>query len=69
VGAIEEGEQAYHITPEKCIGCGLCISTCPVEAISLVRKEKEKIVPPPITENAWFDERGTLRGVDFSKYK
>ena len=69
VAAIEEGEQAYRITPEKCIGCGLCISTCPVEAISLVRKEKEKIVPPPITENAWFDERGTLRGVDFSRYK
>ena len=69
VAAIEEGDQAYRITPEKCIGCGLCISTCPVEAISLVRKQPDKIVPPPITEEAWFDERGKLRGVDFTPYK
>jgi ferredoxin len=69
VGAIEEGDDAYRIIPEKCIGCGLCISTCPVEAISLARKVAEKIVPPPITEDAWFDERGRLRGVDFSDYK
>jgi len=68
VGAIEEGEQAYRVIPEKCIGCGLCISTCPVEAISLIHKDKEKIVPPPITEDAWFNERGRLRGVDFSDY-
>jgi NAD-dependent dihydropyrimidine dehydrogenase PreA subunit len=68
VGAIEEGEQAYRVIVEKCIGCGLCISTCPVEAISLIHKDKEKIVPPPITEDAWFNERGRLRGVDFSDY-
>jgi electron transport complex protein RnfB len=69
VGAIEEGEQAYRIIPEKCIGCGLCISTCPVEAITLVHKDREKNVSPPITEDAWFDERGRLRGVDFRDYK
>jgi NAD-dependent dihydropyrimidine dehydrogenase PreA subunit len=69
VAAISEGDDAYWVTPEKCIGCGLCISTCPVDAISLVKKEQEKIVPPPVTEDAWFEERGRLRGVDFSKYK
>ncbi len=67
VGAIHEVGDAYRITPEKCIGCGLCISTCPVEAISLVRKEKP--AEPPITEDAWFDERGRARGVDFSAHK
>ena len=67
VRAIDEGVDAYSITPEKCIGCGLCISTCPVAAISLVRKDR--IVEPPVTEDAWFDERGKQRGVDFSAYK
>jgi hypothetical protein len=38
-----------------------------VEAISLVRKEKP--AEPPITEDAWFDERGRARGVDFSAHK
>lgn len=66
VGAIAEVEQSYEIIPEKCIGCGLCLSACPAEAISLVRKDS---APPPITEEAWFDERGKLRGVDFNKYK
>lgn len=69
VKAIEEGEDACRIIPERCIGCGLCISACPAEAIRLVHKKLENTEPPPITEEAWFDERGRQRGTDFSKYK
>ncbi len=69
VGAIEENNDVYRIVQDKCIGCGLCISTCPAEAIRLVHKEKENLVEPPITEDAWFEERGRRRGVDFSDYK
>jgi Na+-translocating ferredoxin:NAD+ oxidoreductase subunit B len=69
VKAIEEGEEAYRIDPERCIGCGLCIRTCSGEAITLVHRDREKIVPPPISEEVWFEERGRARGVDFSKYK
>jgi len=69
VRAIEEGEEAYRIIPEKCIGCGLCIRSCSGEAIRLVHKDHNKIVSPPINENAWFEERGRARGVDFSAYK
>jgi electron transport complex protein RnfB len=69
VDAIEEGEDAYEIIKDKCIGCGLCISTCPNEAIQLVRKEPEELLHPPRDEMAWFEERGRLRGVDFSSYK
>jgi NAD-dependent dihydropyrimidine dehydrogenase PreA subunit len=69
VGAIEEGEDAYRIIRDRCIGCGLCISTCPAEAVRLIHKDPEKRMPPPITEEAWFDERGRERGVDFSAYK
>jgi NAD-dependent dihydropyrimidine dehydrogenase PreA subunit len=69
VNAIEEENDVYRVTPEQCIGCGLCISTCPVQAIGLVRKDAERIVAPPCTEDAWFDERGRFRGVDFSEFK
>jgi Fe-S-cluster-containing hydrogenase component 2 len=33
VAAVDEG---------KCIGCGLCISTCPTEGISLARRTAEE---------------------------
>lgn len=69
VNAIEEGDDAYEVIPEKCIGCGLCITTCPVEAIRLVRKSDKDIVTPPADEMAWYKERARLRGVDISKYE
>jgi electron transport complex protein RnfB len=68
VGAVEETENEFRIIREKCIGCGLCISKCPQEAIRLVHKE-EADRTPPVTENAWFEERGKKRGVDYSPYK
>jgi len=69
VNAIEEGEDAYEVITEKCIGCGLCASTCPAEAITLVKHEKEKWVPPVRDENAWLEERARQRGVDFRDYQ
>ncbi|MBU0999644.1 4Fe-4S binding protein, partial [Patescibacteria group bacterium] len=64
VGAIEEGEDAYRIIRDRCIGCGLCITTCPAEAVRLLHKDQDQLVPPPLTEEAWFEERGRKRGVD-----
>ncbi len=69
VNAIKEGDNAYEVIRDRCIGCGLCVSTCPTEAIKLTRKPSDQITPPVDDENAWFEERGNKRGVDFSKYK
>ena len=69
VGAIENDDGSYRIVPERCIGCGLCIRTCPTDAVSLVHKSMENVSAPPVTENDWFEERGRIRGVDFSAYK
>lgn len=69
VNAIEENDGAFHVIRERCIGCGLCISTCPVEAIALVRKKAGELVSPPKDEKEWFRERGRLRGVNFSEYE
>lgn len=69
VHAIEEGADANEVIKEKCIGCGLCVSTCPSEAIQLIRKQPEEIVLPPKNEMEWYEMRGNSRGVDFSQYK
>jgi electron transport complex protein RnfB len=69
IKAIEEGDDAYRVIKERCIGCGLCVTTCPTEAIKLVRKPDEEIKHPPKDEMGWFEERARQRGVDISQYK
>ena len=69
VNAIEESDDTYNIIMKKCIGCGLCISTCPEEAIELIRKPEDQIRMPAKNDDFWFEERGRQRGVDFSMYK
>ena len=69
VKAIREFDGAYQVVKERCIGCGLCVPTCPSEAIKLLRKQAEEMTPPPIDEMAWNEERARRRGVDFSRYK
>ncbi|MBU2549214.1 MAG: 4Fe-4S binding protein [Proteobacteria bacterium] len=69
VRAIEEGEDAYRVLAERCIGCGLCTTTCPTEAITLRPKPPESIRVPPRDEAAWNEERARRRGVDYSDYK
>jgi len=65
---IEEDDDSYWIIAEKCIGCGLCVTTCPSEAISLVRKSSDQIVPPPKNEMDWYNKRALERDIDISQF-
>jgi ferredoxin len=69
VNAIEQVEDSYRIIKDKCIGCGLCVTTCPTDAIQLLRKQQEEIVPPVKDEEVWFEERARQRGIDYSAYR
>jgi Pyruvate/2-oxoacid:ferredoxin oxidoreductase delta subunit len=69
VNAISEGDNAYKVDKELCIGCGVCLETCPVEAITLQPKPESELIASPKDGGDWMDQRGDLRGVDFSQYK
>jgi NAD-dependent dihydropyrimidine dehydrogenase PreA subunit len=69
VNAIEEAEEAYRVIAQRCIGCGLCVTTCPSEAIQLIRKPEDELVAPPKDEMDWYEKRARIRGVDISAYR
>jgi H+/Na+-translocating ferredoxin:NAD+ oxidoreductase subunit B len=69
VKAIEEVDGTYRVNRAKCIGCGLCVSTCPTEAMQLIHKTPEEIEAPAKDEMDWWEKRALARGVDFNLYK
>ena len=48
--AIQEGDNVSEVTDGRCIGCGLCVSVCPVEAIYLVPKPGMEAPPSDMTD-------------------
>ncbi len=48
VDAIIENGDVMEVDLARCIGCGLCVSTCPDEAISMVAKPDAEIPPDNI---------------------
>jgi Fe-S-cluster-containing hydrogenase component 2 len=50
--ALHLEDEVAVLDADKCIGCGLCVTTCPSESLTLVRKpESEQAdVPRNVTE-------------------
>jgi len=42
-------DEIAEINLDRCIGCGLCINTCPPEALLLMSKPEEARREPPAT--------------------
>jgi ferredoxin len=59
--AIEEVDDVWDIVDGRCIGCGLCVSECPLEAISMV--PKPGIEDPPSDFRETMHRIGIERGV------
>ena len=47
--ALSKDDDHIALNTDRCIGCGLCISTCPTDAIALVKRDG--YIPPPANLN------------------
>jgi Na+-translocating ferredoxin:NAD+ oxidoreductase subunit B len=63
--AIAEDQGGYSVKPERCIGCGVCATTCPTESISLIRKPEGQRDEPPENLSDWYSKRAASRGIEF----
>jgi len=60
-GVAETDDGGYRVIRERCIGCGVCVVSCPTEAMQLVpRPESERTTPPRNIIN-WSVERTANR--------
>jgi Na+-translocating ferredoxin:NAD+ oxidoreductase subunit B len=52
--ALAAGDIHVTFKSERCIGCGLCVTTCPSEALTLVRKpESSRTRVPDTLDTTW----------------
>jgi ferredoxin len=58
--------EIVQINESKCVGCGVCVSKCMENALELIRRPPEEILPIPKTEHDWRIQRATARGMEIA---
>jgi len=59
--AIVAGDKFYSVNPELCVGCGVCVSSCPAEAIVLEAKPESEQTQPFKNLDEFYKERALAR--------
>jgi formate hydrogenlyase subunit 6/NADH:ubiquinone oxidoreductase subunit I len=57
----ETDDGAYRVIGERCIGCGVCVETCPSEAMQLVPRPEIEHTTPPRDIIDWSVQRTASR--------
>jgi ferredoxin len=67
MGAIDINEdEKAEINLDRCIGCGLCVTTCPDEALKLQLKPEDQRVTPPETSREQMTLIAQKRGASLT---
>ena len=58
----QEKAGVKSVNQDRCIGCGLCVSRCPVEAIQLETRPRAEQYEPPKTGLDFYNKIAQMRG-------
>jgi len=61
-GALKMEDGTCTVDAGFCYGCGLCVTSCAVEALTLIEKDDQNKVVPPLNDEAWRKIRAANRG-------
>ncbi len=67
MAAIKEDDGAYKVKSKRCIGCGVCTTTCPTQSITLIPRPDEQRQEPPEDFLDWYSKRAASRGIEFKE--
>ncbi len=65
--AIVEEDGEFRVLKNRCIGCGVCIITCPSKAITLIERPVQERDPIALDITEWGKMRMTNRMLDEQK--
>ena len=56
-GALTLDDGCVVVIQARCVGCGVCIPSCPEEALHLIRRPEGEAPAPPLNEADWRSQR------------
>ncbi len=66
-GALSVPEDVCEVDPVRCVGCGLCATVCPTDALHLERRSPGEVPPPPEDVKEWGVRRAEQRGISLDE--
>lgn len=67
VGALSTVGSTFHVSIERCIGCGLRVTSCPSGAVTPFRRDDVGKPPTPFDREGWMKDRMENRGISLQE--
>jgi Pyruvate/2-oxoacid:ferredoxin oxidoreductase delta subunit len=60
-------DTTVQIDQLRCVGCGVCVQACPEQALILVRRPENEVIPVPSSKVDWLQQRAAARHLNLEE--